>query len=134
MRAVRSPSPSGRRTSAASAPSRATSPGSTSSRRPKLPSLLLEIGCEELPAAACQDAERQLPELCERALGAAPAAVYVGPRRLAVLVRDLPGRTPDEWIKGPPVDLRERAAEGFARKQGVKADELEERDGFLGVT
>ena len=60
--------------------------------------------------------------------------MWVGPRRLAVLVRDLPERTPDEWIKGPPVELRERAAAGFAKKHGVAADELEERDGFLGVT
>jgi hypothetical protein len=34
--------------------------------------LLLEIGCEELPAAACREAAAQLPELAKRELGAAP--------------------------------------------------------------
>jgi glycyl-tRNA synthetase beta chain len=99
-----------------------------------MPSLLLEIGCEELPAAACYEAEQQLPVLCERHLGVSPARLFVGPRRLAALVEDLPERTPDEWVKGPPEAMRERAAEGFARRQGVSVDELEARDGFLGVT
>ncbi len=98
-----------------------------------MPSLLLEIGCEELPASAARGAERQLPDLVERALGTRPHAVYAGPRRLAVLVRDLDERTADEWIKGPPLALREKAAAGFARRHGVAVDELEERDGFLGV-
>src|SRR5262249_18027363 len=35
---------------------------------------------------------------------------------------------------GPPEDLRDRAAAGFAKKHGVKVEELEVRDGFLGVT
>jgi glycyl-tRNA synthetase beta chain len=96
--------------------------------------LLFEIGCEELPAWACREAEAQLPGLCERELGRRPDELLLGPRRLALLVRDLPERTPDEWIKGPPEHLRERAAEGFARKQGVAVADLDMRDGFLGVT
>ena len=91
-----------------------------------MPSLLLEIGCEELPASACREALAQL-----QSLDLGPA--YVGPRRLAIETR-LPEREPDEWIKGPPEHLREKAAEGFARKQGVSVEELEVRDGFLGVT
>jgi glycyl-tRNA synthetase beta chain len=98
-----------------------------------LSTLLFEIGCEELPASACRDAETQLPVLCRRELGADPAQVLVGPRRLAVLLEGLPERTPDEWLQGPPEHLRERAAAGFARKQGVSVDELDVRDGFLGV-
>jgi glycyl-tRNA synthetase beta chain len=98
-----------------------------------LPKLLLEIGCEELPASACREAEAQLPELCRRELGKEPAQVFVGPRRLSVIVEDLPERSPDEWVQGPPEHLRDKAAEGFARKQGVSVDELEVRDGFLGV-
>ena len=46
-------------------------------------------------------------------------SVLVGPRRLVLLVDDLPEREPDEWVKGPPENLREKAAEGFAKKQGV---------------
>jgi glycyl-tRNA synthetase beta chain len=98
-----------------------------------LPSLLLEIGCEELPASACREAEAQLPLLCEQELGKVPDELYVGPRRLAVVLRGLPERSPDEWVKGPPEHLRERAAGGFARKQGVAPGELEVREGFLGV-
>src|SRR5512133_2422239 len=96
-------------------------------------SLLLEIGCEELPAGACSEAEQQLPALAERELGAAPDALFIGPRRLAMRFDDLPEQTPDEWIKGPPLMLREKAAEGFAKKHGVGVDDLVERDGFLGV-
>jgi glycyl-tRNA synthetase beta chain len=98
-----------------------------------MPSLLLEIGCEELPAAACREAEAQLPELAELHFGKRPSAVFATPRRLATLIDDLPERTPDEWIKGPPEGMREKAAAGFAKKQGVSPDELEVRDGFLGV-
>jgi glycyl-tRNA synthetase beta chain len=95
-----------------------------------LPSLLFEIGCEELPASACREAEAQLrAELAKLGEG----RVLVGPRRLALLVADLPEREEDEWVKGPPEHLRDKAAEGFAKKQGVAVDELKVRDGFLGV-
>lgn len=95
--------------------------------------LLLEIGCEELPASACREAEAQLPALAERELGLEPTQLFVGPRRLTLFFEDVPERTADEWVKGPPVKLREQAAAGFAKKQGVAVDELVERDGFLGV-
>lgn len=99
-----------------------------------MPSLLLEIGCEELPASACLEAEAQLPALIARELGRRPDEVYAGPRRLAVLVRDLPERAADEWIKGPPEAMREQAGAAFARRHGVTPEELEVREGFLGVT
>jgi glycyl-tRNA synthetase beta chain len=99
-----------------------------------MPRLLLEIGCEELPAGACYEAEAQLPALCERHLGVPPARLFIGPRRLAFVVDDLPERTPDEWLKGPPEHLREQAGAGFARRLGVGVDDLEVRDGFLGMT
>lgn len=95
-----------------------------------MPSLLFEIGCEELPASACVEAEAQLrSELAKLGEG----SVFVGPRRLVLLVEDLPEREADEWVKGPPEHLRDKAAEGFARKQGVGVADLEVRDGFLGV-
>lgn len=95
-----------------------------------MPSLLFEIGCEELPASACAEAEAQLrSELAKLGAG----QVFVGPRRLVLLVDELPEREPDEWVKGPPEHLREQAAAGFAKKQGVSVEELEVRDGFLGV-
>ena len=96
--------------------------------------LLFEIGCEELPASACAQAKEQLRAGSERLLGAAPAQVFIGPRRLAVLVTELPDRTADEWVKGPPVSAGDRAASSFAKKRGVPVDQLTERDGFFGVT
>jgi glycyl-tRNA synthetase beta chain len=95
--------------------------------------LLFEIGCEELPAASVYEAEAQLPGLCERHVGRGPEQVLVGPRRLAVLVSGLEEQTGDRWIKGPPVELREKAAAGFAKRHGAAPEDLEERDGFLGV-
>jgi glycyl-tRNA synthetase beta chain len=95
-----------------------------------LPSLLFEIGCEELPASACREAEAQLHDELGK-LG--EGRVYVGPRRLVLLVEDLPEKEADEWVKGPPEPLRDQAAAGFAKKQGVEVDALEVRDGFLGV-
>jgi len=98
-----------------------------------VPTLLLEIGCEELPAGACREAAAQLPVLAERELGAAPDRVFVGPRRLALRFDELPEQTAAEWVKGPPVALREQAAAGFAKKHGVSPGDLVERAGFLGI-
>ncbi|MGH3083245.1 MAG: glycine--tRNA ligase subunit beta [Gaiellaceae bacterium] len=95
--------------------------------------LLFEIGCEELPAASVYEAEAQLPGLAQRHLGVKPERVYVGPRRLAIFVTGLEEKAEDEWVKGPPVALREQAAAGFAKRHGVPVEDLEERDGFLGV-
>ncbi|HEY7707385.1 MAG TPA: glycine--tRNA ligase subunit beta [Gaiellaceae bacterium] len=97
-----------------------------------MPKLLFEIGCEELPAGSVYEAEAQLPGLSERHLGAAPDQVLVGPRRLAILV-SVEEPAGEQWIKGPPVSLREKAAAGFAKRHGVSVEDLEERDGFLGV-
>jgi glycyl-tRNA synthetase beta chain len=97
-----------------------------------VPRLLFEIGCEELPAAACMEAGLQLPELAREHLGAQTLELYIGPRRLAFPI-DVPERTADEWIKGPPESLREQAAAGFAKRHGVSVDDLTLRDGFLGV-
>jgi glycyl-tRNA synthetase beta chain len=106
-----------------------------------MPSLLFEIGCEELPASACREAAEQLPELCRRQLGAEPAAVLVGPRRLTVVVDDLPERTPDEQRRGPAERAAfdedgtpTKAAEGFARSAGVSPEALERRDGHVWAT
>jgi glycyl-tRNA synthetase beta chain len=103
-----------------------------------VPTLLFEIGCEELPAGACHEAEEQLPELCRRHLGAEPSAVYVGPRRLAVVVDQLPERAPDEFRRGPAERVAfdaeggpTKAAEGFARGHGVPVGQLERRGGHV---
>lgn len=98
-----------------------------------MPDLLLEIGVEELPASACREALAQLPELCRKHVGVEATRVFVGPRRLALIVESLPERTADSWIKGPPATMNEKAIEGFARKHGTTPAGLVERDGILGV-
>ena len=105
--------------------------------------LLFEIGCEELPASACREAQAQLPGLVRRHVGeGGEVKVYVGPRRLAVLVEGLPEHEAErvERRRGPSeavafADGRPtRAAEGFARASGVSVEELERADGFLWAT
>jgi glycyl-tRNA synthetase beta chain len=98
-----------------------------------MPALLLEIGCEELPAAACREAAAQLPELAQREIGADPDQVLVSPRRLVVLIDELPDLSEPDWVKGPPASAPEQAREGFARRYGLKPNELVERDGVLGA-
>ncbi|HWH15542.1 MAG TPA: glycine--tRNA ligase subunit beta [Miltoncostaeaceae bacterium] len=103
--------------------------------------LLVEIGCEELPASACREALAQVPGLVADALAAArlperTATVWVAPRRIAFVVPDLPatreGRRLE--VRGPaaraaygPDGVPTRAAEGFARAQGVAVEALELR-------
>jgi glycyl-tRNA synthetase beta chain len=103
-----------------------------------VPDLLVEIGCEELPAAACRQAEEQLPGLLEAELRRAglesgERRVHVAPRRLAALVFGLPGERPAERseVRGPRADAPERALAGFARKHGIDVAALEPRDGFV---
>ena len=99
-----------------------------------MPALLFEIGCEELPATACLQGGVQLTNLSLQNLGLKERPeLFITPRRLAFLAHDLPERTADAWVQGPPEHLREKAAAGFAKKQGVSVDHLEVRDGFLGV-
>ena len=101
---------------------------------------LLEVGTEELPASFVDDALQQwrsrIPQsLAEAALTSKAVEYYGTPRRLAVLVRDLPDRQPDqtEEIKGPPAQAGfkdgqpTKAAIGFAQKQGVDLADLEIR-------
>ncbi|MDY7078224.1 MAG: glycine--tRNA ligase subunit beta [Chloroflexota bacterium] len=106
---------------------------------PRTPApLLFEIGTEELPAGDLDDAITQLRELAPSRLAAArldydDLRVLATPRRLAVIVEGLsPRQRPvEEAVKGPPVRVAfdaagqpTKAAQGFARKQGVSVDEL----------
>jgi glycyl-tRNA synthetase beta chain len=79
---------------------------------------LLEIGTEEIPHWMIPGALEQLSKL--DLLGAAPL-VDATPRRLVVKGGGVPERTPDEEqiVKGPPLSAGEKAAAGFAKKQGV---------------
>jgi glycyl-tRNA synthetase beta chain len=103
-----------------------------------VPDLLVEIGCEELPAAACRQAEAQLPGLLEAelrraGLDASQRRVYVSPRRLAAIATGLPAERPAERTeaRGPRADAPDQALAGFARKHGLDPSQLEHRDGFV---
>ena len=105
-----------------------------------MPAFLLEVGTEELPANFLSDAIEQwrsrIPQsLADHSLNSESVAVYGTPRRLAVLITDLPSQQPDreEEIKGPPAQAAFKdgqptpAALGFAKKQGVDIAALEVR-------
>ena len=96
-----------------------------------MPTLLLELGCEELPASACREAEAQLPSSCAQPARSGPSHVYVTPRRIAFVVDELPETAAEQLVKGPPAERREQAAAGFAKRYGLAEKELEERDGHL---
>ncbi len=101
--------------------------------------LLLEIGCEEIPARMIAGATAELRErvvaiLARAGLGHGEARAWGGARRLAVHVEQVESRQADrdEVVTGPPADRAfdeagrpTRAAEGFARKQGVEPTALE---------
>ena len=103
--------------------------------------LLIEIGCEELPA---RQIARQLQLLADGlGKGLAEAGLLVStegiehfgtPRRLAIRIPGVSARQPDRILerKGPSVDVAfddegkpTRAAEGFARSVGKSVEELE---------
>jgi glycyl-tRNA synthetase len=106
--------------------------------------LLLEIGTEELPvgdlALALDQLEKAVPAVLDDARLSYESVQVVGtPRRQAVLVGGLAPRQPDRTadVQGPPAQVAfdaegnpTRAAEGFARKQGVPLEALRvEREG-----
>ncbi|MGH8202339.1 MAG: glycine--tRNA ligase subunit beta, partial [Steroidobacteraceae bacterium] len=103
---------------------------------------LVEIGTEELPPKALRLLEQALAG--DLASGLAKASLKHGemrsfatPRRLAVLIRHLAARQPDQKIerRGPPVNaafdaegLPTRAAQAFAASCKVAIEELQRRD------
>jgi glycyl-tRNA synthetase beta chain len=84
---------------------------------------LVEIGTEEIPHWMIPGALEQLAKL--DLFGATPQ-VDATPRRLVVRAAGLPERTPDteQVVKGPPVTAGDKAAEGFAKKQGADLSAL----------
>jgi glycyl-tRNA synthetase beta chain len=102
--------------------------------------LLVEIGTEELPPKAlrhmCAALRRSLDTLLtENYLVHGDSHAYAAPRRLAVLVKDVPVAQPDREItkRGPALQAAfdtdgnpTRPAEGFARSCGVAVADLEQ--------
>jgi glycyl-tRNA synthetase beta chain len=85
---------------------------------------LLEIGTEEIPHWMIPGALAQLAKL--DLFGSVPV-VDATPRRLVVRATGLPERTPDQeqLVKGPPISAGEKAAAGFAKKQGVELSAMQ---------
>lgn len=101
-------------------------------------SLLLELGCEELPSSNLRQLGESLNEklseqLSARGLTHNTSQWFASPRRLAVLIQDLIEQGDDETQEalGPPLAQAKdaegnwsRAAQGFASKQGVAPEDL----------
>ncbi len=107
--------------------------------------LLFEIGVEELPAHEVASGITQLQELMPRLLTEQRLAhglvkVSGTPRRLVVEVQDVARMQPDQRVerRGPSLRVAfhadgtpSRAAEGFARGQGVTVDRLVQKDNYV---
>ncbi len=109
---------------------------------PPVPDLLLEVGCEELPSSACREIVEQAPGLYAAALEAlglegGAVSVSVAPRRFAIHGAGLPAElaASSRTVRGPaasaafgPDGAPTKAAEGFARGQGLAVADLVVRD------
>ena len=103
---------------------------------------LFEIGCEEMPSAPLNNAVKQLKTMIAKGLDEAGLAhgevrIVSSPRRLADLVSDVATATDEvhEVKRGPAVNIAfdgdgkpTKAAQGFARKFGVAAEDLVRRE------
>lgn len=103
--------------------------------------LLVEIGCEEIPARFLEEAQNAFAKNLDVGLrearlfheSAPPVEAYSTPRRLVVRVPELLDKQADavEEVLGPPVRVGldkdgkpTRAAESFAEKNGAKVKDL----------
>ncbi len=111
--------------------------------------LLIEIGTEELPPKALAILAEDFALRMNSQLhgvhnlyepGETEPEYYYSPRRLAVLYKNIRVKQPDEPREetGPSLAVAydasgkpTKAAEGFARKNGVRVDQLEQKDGKL---
>jgi len=102
--------------------------------------LLLELLSEEIPARMQARASADLAAMIGDALAKqgltfkTPQAL-VTPRRLTLIVEDLPAATPDisEERRGPRVGAPEAALDGFLKGAGVTLEQCEQRDTGKGV-
>jgi len=109
--------------------------------------LLLEIGLEEVPAKFMPPALAELKEIAtkqfnEQRIGFEEIATYGTPRRITLMVKGLADKQLDleEEVKGPAAKAAfdadgnpTKAAQGFARGQGVDVADLHEVDTGNGV-
>lgn len=99
-------------------------------RRLNMADLLLEIGVEEIPdwmiGPALDHLKTKVAELIVPVHGHVTLAEAT-PRRLAILATGLVAKQADseELVTGPPKAANEKAIEGFAKKQGIAASDLQ---------
>ncbi|MDT8901933.1 glycine--tRNA ligase subunit beta [Anaeroselena agilis] len=107
--------------------------------------LLLEIGSEEIPAKFMPAALAQLADIAkakftERRIACGEVQTFGTPRRLALIVRGMAEQQSDRNSenKGPAVKIAfddsgvpTKAAQGFARGQGVDVKDLVVKDGYV---
>lgn len=100
--------------------------------------LLIEIGTEEIPALFLEESTQKFREilaekLTGNSLGHEDISILYTPRRIAVRITGLPSKQEDRIVEnfGPPSRIAfdsegkpTKAAEGFARSQGVSVSEL----------
>ncbi len=106
----------------------------------KMPDLLLEIGCEEIPArmidAAREELAKRVSDLLQRERlveGQGALTTFSTPRRLAVVAWKVESKQADvnEQMVGPATKVAYKdgnptpAAEAFARKAGIDVSKLE---------
>src|SRR5262245_43600419 len=95
--------------------------------RPMNLPLLLEIGTEEIPDWMIPNALESLRLLFEKLeIPHESVAMDATPRRLVLRATGLPERQPDseEKVLGPAKSAPAQAVAGFARKHGVKVEDL----------
>lgn len=106
--------------------------------------LLIELGCEDLPARYVMPLAEALRSgtvggLARRGVGHGAAKLYATPRRIAVLVQGVAEEQPAQAVEftGPALNVALKdgqptpAALGFAKKCGVEFAALGEKDGKL---
>ncbi len=114
-----------------------------------MPELLLELGCEELPASFVEKATDDLKDkvwgLLDEANVLSPSSKvssYGTPRRLIVSVSDLIEKQPDEQkeMRGPAIQAAydkdgnpTKALEGFCRGNGVEVGSVRKDDKYVWV-
>ncbi|MEZ5854871.1 MAG: glycine--tRNA ligase subunit beta [Hyphomicrobiaceae bacterium] len=93
---------------------------------PSTAELLIELFSEEIPARmqgrAAEDLKRLVIEgLAARGLQGGKAMAFATPRRLTLVVADVPGQSPaiSDERKGPRVGAPEKAIEGFLKSAGL---------------
>ncbi|MCA1997519.1 MAG: glycine--tRNA ligase subunit beta [Armatimonadetes bacterium] len=114
-----------------------------------MPELVLEVGCEELPASFVRKAYEELASrveagLAEAGLSFERIAEPMGtPRRLIVAYRGVPERQPDrkKEVRGPAVRAAydadgnpTKALEGFCRGQGVSPGDMRLEGDYVWAT